>query len=212
MKIFRLILTAFFFINLNVSGQNDRAAIDILNKFSSNALGAPSVTMKFDLKSSDLAENRNDTLSGFITISNNKYKLELPDNIIWFNGEISWSYLPAEKEVTITKPDRKDDSFQSRPSAIFSMYKKGYKCRLIEEKSESYIIDLYPEDLKSDLIRVRLSVSKPLMNLKSLEYKKRDGLTITLSVKEYNLKTKPEPDFFTFNPDKFKGIEIIDIR
>ena len=43
---------------------------------------------------------------------------------------------------------------------IFSMYKKGYKSRLIEEKSDSYLIDLYPEDIKSDLVRVRLSIGK----------------------------------------------------
>ena len=123
-------------------------------------LGAPSVSMKFKLVTADQTENTNDTLNGSIILSKDKYKLELPDNIIWFNGETSWSYLPAEKEVTITKADKKDNSFQNRPSAIFSMYKNGYKSRLIEEKSDSYIIDLYPEDIKSDLLRVRLTIGK----------------------------------------------------
>ena len=62
----------------------------------------------------------------------------------------SWSYLIAEKEVTINKADKKDNSFQNRPSAIFSMYKEGYKCRLIEDKPDLAIIDLYPEDIKSE--------------------------------------------------------------
>ena len=212
MKILNLIFSVFILLTLNASGQKNTEAVRILDKFSSSALGAPSVSMKFNLISTDLTENKNDTLSGSIVISNNKYKLELPENIIWFNGDISWSYLPVEKEVTITKPDRKDDSFQSKPSAVFSMYKKGYKSRLIEERNDSYIIDLYPEDLKSDLIRVRLSIGKSPMNLKSLEYKKKDGLVIKLSIKDYNLKTKPDPSFFTFSPEKFKGVEVIDMR
>jgi outer membrane lipoprotein-sorting protein len=207
-----LLFLATFLLIINVSGQNDPAAVKILDKFSSTALSAPSVSMKFNLIPSDQTENRNDTLTGSIVISNNKYKLELPDNSIWFNGEVSWSYLPAEKEVTITKPARKDDSFQSRPSAIFTMYKKGYKSLLIEEKRDSYIIDLYPEDLKSDFIRVRLTIGKTLMNLISLEYKKKDGLTMTFLVEEYNLKTKPEPSFFNFSPEKYKGVEVIDMR
>ena len=207
-----LILLAAFFLNSSVSGQNDPAAIKILDKFSSTALSAPSVSMRFRFISVDNTENRHDTLPGSIVISNNKYKLELPDNSIWFNGEVSWSYLPAEKEVTITKSDRKDDSFQSRPSAIFSMYKKGYKSLLIEERRDSYIIDLYPEDLKSDFIRVRLSIGKSLMNLISLEYKKKDGVTMTFFVEEYNLKTKPDPSFFIFSPEKYKGVEVIDMR
>jgi outer membrane lipoprotein-sorting protein len=202
----------FLLLTLNALGQNDPDAISILDKFSENALAAPSVSMKFLLETTDQMEGIKDTMSGSIVLSKDKYKLDLPDNIIWFNGEISWSYLPAEKEVTITKADKKDNSFQNRPSLIFSMYKSGYKCRFIEETSDSYIIDLYPEDIKSDLLRVRLSIGKSLLNLKSLEYKKRDGIAITLQVKEYNLKMKPESDTFIFQTSKFKGVEVIDMR
>ena len=106
---------------INVDGQDDPEATQILDKFSSKAHEAPSVSMKFVLVTSDQLENTNDTLDGSIILSNDRYKLDLPDNIIWFNGETSWSYLPAEKEVTITKADKKDNSFQNRPSLIFSM-------------------------------------------------------------------------------------------
>ena len=205
-------LSFFLLLNLNAIGQNDQEATKILDKFSANALAAPSVSMKFNLVTTDQMENTNDTLTGSIILSKNKYKLELPDNITWFNGETSWSYLPAEKEVTIIKADKKDNSFQNRPSAIFSMYKIDYKSRLIEERTDLYIIDLYPEDIKSDILRVRLSIGKPLLNLKNLEYKKKDGMVITLHVMEYNLKVKPDPDTFIFQPAKFKGVEVIDMR
>ena len=93
-------------------------------------------------------ENYRDTITGSVILSKDSYKLDLPDNIIWYNGKTSWSYLPAEREVTITEPDKDDDSFQSRPSSIFTMYKSGYKCRLLQEKTNSWLIDLYPEDTK----------------------------------------------------------------
>ena len=196
----------------SVSGQSDQEAIKILDKFSANALQAPSVTMKFNLITSNLTDNTKDTLEGSVIISKDKYKLDLPDNIIWFNGETSWSYLPAEKEVTITKADRKDNSFQSKPSQIFSMYKKGYKTRLVEEKSGSYVTDLYPEDIKGELLRIRLTIGKQLLNLISLEYKKRDGTVITLRVKEYDLKSKPASDNFVFHKENFKDVEVVDMR
>jgi len=207
-----IILLIYILFTLNAIGQNDQEAVDILDKFSANALGAPSVSIKFKLVTTNQTDNTYDTLAGSVILSKDKYKLDLPDNIVWFNGETSWSYLPAEKEVTITRADKKDNSFQSRPSLIFSMYKKGYKSRLIEEKSDSYIIDLYPEDIKSEILRVRLSIGKSLLNLNSLEYKKRDGIIITLHVNEYNLKVKPEPDTFIFQPGKFRGVEVIDMR
>jgi outer membrane lipoprotein carrier protein len=209
-------ISAILFIRLlfpmNAFGQNDQEAIKILDKFTENALKAPSVSMKFKLITINQTDNTIDTLAGSIILSKDKFKLDLPDNTVWFNGETSWSYLPAEKEVTITKPDKKDDTFQSRPSLIFSMYKKGYKSRLVEERSDSYIIDLYPEDIKSELLRVRLSIGKTILNLISLEYKRRDGVIVTLHVNEYDLKVKPEPGTFVFQPGNFKDVEVIDMR
>jgi outer membrane lipoprotein-sorting protein len=201
-----------FFLISNISGQQDPDALKILDQFSETAQKAPSVSMKFSLITNNQMEKTTDTLPGNIILSKDKYRLELPDNTIWFNGTTSWSYLPAEKEVTITRPDKKDNSFQSRPSAIFSIYKNGYKTRLIKETAKSYLIDLYPEDIKSDLIRIRLTIGKPLTNLIRLEYKKKDGVIITLLVKDYNLQNKPAQDEFIFQPSKFKDVEINDIR
>jgi outer membrane lipoprotein-sorting protein len=197
---------------MNTNAQNDQEAIKILDKFADDALKAPSVSMKFKLVTINQTDNTNDSLEGSVILNKDKYKLDLPDNTVWFNGETSWSYLTAEKEVTITKADKKDNTFQSRPSLIFSMYKKGYKSRLIEEKSDSYIIDLYPEDIKSELLRVRLSIGKTLFNLISLEYKRKDGVVSTLHVNEYDLRVKPSPDTFVFQAGKYKDAEVIDMR
>jgi outer membrane lipoprotein-sorting protein len=210
----RTFLISFFLviISLTAYSQSDAEAVKILDRFSATALGAPSVSMKFNLETIDQVEGTKNSVSGSIILCKDKYKLEMTNNIIWFNGENSWSYLPAEKEVTISKPDKKDDSFQTRPSAIFSVYKKGYKVRLLEEKASSYLIDLYPEDINSDHIRIRLNIGKPSLDLKGVEYKYKNGVTALLTVSEYDLKQNPDNSTFAFSPDKYKGIEIIDMR
>lgn len=210
----KLILFGFISIllTINALGQNDPKAITVLDKFSSVASSAPSVSMKFLLITVDLIEKTKDTLAGSVILCKDSYKLDLPDNILWFNGETSWSYLPAEQEVTITKPGKKDNSFQSQPSLIFSMYKKGYKNRLIEEKPDSYMIDLYPVDIKNDIIRVRLVLDKPSLVLKSFEYKKKDGIIITLLVNEYDLKEVPAQEIFIFPQAKYKDADVVDMR
>jgi outer membrane lipoprotein carrier protein len=212
MKFMSLIILSVFMYAGPVSGQNDPQAVKILDNFSSTASKAPSVSMTFKMITTDLTENRSDTVKGSIILSKDKYMLSLGENLVWYNGETNWNYLTAEKEVTITKPDKKDNSFQNRPSLMFSMYKSGYKSRLIEEKTDLYVIDLYPEDAKSDLIRVRLNIKKSDLSLKSLEYKRRDGLVITLQIVDYNLKQKPSSDTFVFQADKYKGVEINDMR
>jgi outer membrane lipoprotein carrier protein len=200
------------FISLTAYSQSDAEAIKILDRFSAVALGAPSVSMKFNLETIDQVEGTKNNVSGSIILSKDKYRLDMTNNIIWFNGETSWSYLPAEEEVTISRPDKEDDSFQNRPSALFSVYKKGYKVRLLEEKAGSYLIDLYPEDIDSDHVRIRLSIGKSLLDLKSIEYKYKNGITALLTVSEYDLKQNTDNSTFTFSPGKYKGVEIIDMR
>jgi outer membrane lipoprotein-sorting protein len=212
MRITYILLLALLLQTPVVNGQNDQEAIKILDKFSSRALAAPSVSMKFNLINTDLKENISDTISGSIILSKDKYYLDLQSNMIWFNGETSWSYLPAEKEVTVNNADRKDNSFQNRPSTIFSMYKKGYKNRLVEERPHSYILDMYPEEINSELQRVRLTIGKSLLDLKTLEYKRKDGVTVTLSVLQYDLSQRPDPDRFVFKQENYKGVEVIDMR
>jgi outer membrane lipoprotein-sorting protein len=212
MRYFSTLFALILLFSLNSYCQSDQEAVKILDRFSDNALKAPSIRMKFKLSTINQTDMTKDTLEGSVLLEKDKYRLNLPNNIVWFNGVTSWSYLIAENEVTITKPDKKDNSFQSRPSLIFSLYKKGFKNRLIEDKSESYIIDLYPEDIKSDLLRVRLNIGKSLLNLIGLEYKRKDGVVSTLKVLEYDLKLKPSTDTFIFQTDKNKGAEIIDMR
>lgn len=205
-------LISVFFCTVVLSGQTDPEANKVLDKFSSTAFAAPSVSIRFSLVNINLAENSRDTVKGTLLMVKDEYRLELPDNISWFNGSTSWNYLIKEKEVTITKPDRKDDSFFSKPSSIFTMYKKGYKTKLIEDNNKSWIIDLYPEDVETELMRIRLTIGKALNDLIGAEYRKKDGVVINLLVTEYNLKIKPEPGAFTFDPKKFKGVEVVDMR
>jgi outer membrane lipoprotein-sorting protein len=207
-----LILAVFILSNLLVAGQSDQKAVKILDAFSSKATSAPSVSMKFNLITIDQMEKTTDTLKGSVILKGDMYRLNLPGNTIFFDGMNSYSYLPAEKEVTITKPGKTDNSFESRPSSIFSIYKKDYKSRLIEERTTSYLIDLYPEDIKSEIIRIRLLIGKPQMNLISLEYKRRDGVSMILDVQDYNLKQTVSPDTFTFRKENYKDVEVIDMR
>ena len=192
--------------------QEDPEALKILDRFSSIGKGAPSVSMDFTMVTSDAIENRKDTVEGSVVIAGDRYKLSLPESITWFNGTDHWNYMPSVKEVVITRPDTSDLSFFSKPSLLFEMHRQEYRGRLIEETSSAYIVDLYPDDPSSEMIRVRLTINKAGSALKSAEYRAKNGITVLLSVKDYNLKLRPDNKFFEFNATGYKGIEIIDMR
>jgi outer membrane lipoprotein carrier protein len=210
----RTIVTFFLsiFIFCTAYSQEDAAATKVLDLFALRAKEAPSVSMEFTIITFDAMENRRDTITGDLILSGNRYKLSLPESTTWFNGTDSWNHMPSVNEVTITTPEAGEVSFFSRPSLIYTIHRDGYKARMVEEKTAEYIIDLYPEDITTDMIRIRLSITKPALALKSAEYKTKNGVTMSMSVKNYTLKFKPEERYFIFDPAKYKGIEVIDMR
>lgn len=199
-------------LTLTLSAQKDPEALQVLSDFSTKATTAPSVTIDFKLMTSDSQAGDVTSMSGSAIISGDKYKLELDDYNIWTDGSIVWNYLPDANEVTITETDPDDDSFITKPSLLFTLYEEGYKIRLVEQTTKEWVIDLYPEEITSDLIRIRLKIGKAQYDLNGAEYKTKDGITMTLIVDKYDLTFKPAADFFTFNPTDHKGIDVIDMR
>jgi outer membrane lipoprotein carrier protein len=207
-----LTLISALLLSFALYAQQDPAAMTVLSDFSKKAKQAPSVSIAFRLISTDSKDNSADTIPGSVVIAGDKYKLSLPDNTVWSDGKTSWSYLKDVDEVTITTPDPEEKAFTSKPSLLFSLYKEGYKVKLIEESSKSWTIDLYPETLDNNLIRIRLKIGKSTYDLKSAEYKTKDGILVTLLPDKYDLTTKPDQNFFVFDSSKYKGVEIIDMR
>ena len=199
------------FITSGLWAQKDPAAEPFLNKFSKAALDAPSVKMSFDILINDRINNTSDIRTGEIIIKGDLYMLSLPENIIWFNGKDIWTFAPEVDEVTVTLPDPDGETFFSSPSSIFTLYKEGYKYRLIEEKESGIKIDLYPEDLMAEFTMIRLLIGSG-NELIEAEYKRKDGIDMTIKVKNYDLSTNYDDSFFSFDKNKYKNVDIIDMR
>lgn len=209
----RSIITAILLIfSCSLSAQKDPLATEILDRFSDDALSANAIHMKFSLRVHDKIEDIIEESDGQVVIKDNMYRLELPDNIIWFDGSATWTLAPEVREVTVTLPDPEDDAFLTSPSSLFDMYKEGFKYRLIEESPKGSVIDLYPENPSAvDFSIIRLVIDNQ-NRLVSAEYKRKDGIDLCVDINEYNLKETYPNDFFTFDPSKYPDVDIIDMR
>jgi len=208
------IISVFLFalVSVTVAAQKDPEAVRVLSEFSRKATSAPSVKIDFGITAYDAQEDEETELSGTAIISGDTYRLTLPDNIIWNDSKAVWNYTPEVKEVVITAPDPSDESFISKPSLLFSMHEKGYKVRLLEQNASEWIIDLYPEDIRTNLVRIRMAIGKTLYDLRSAEYRTKDGTTVTLTTTRYDLSFRPTAGYFSFNAADYKGVEVIDMR
>ena len=210
MRIF--LISALLSLYSIAGAQEDPAARAILDRFSSAALSAPAVSMTFTLVIHDKIEQTTQEMKGEVVISGNMYKLELPDNLIWFDGNSIWTLAPEVKEVTVTLPDPDDNDFFSSPSSLFDMYRENFKFRLEGETQEGSVIGLFPQDpADTGFSMIKLVIDKQ-NRLTYVEYRRKDGIDMKLDIQKYVLDKNYPPSFFKYDPGKYPDVDIIDMR
>jgi outer membrane lipoprotein-sorting protein len=200
-------------LSLSVCGQKDPDATPILDAFSYRATKAEFLKLEFNVTVNDKLEETSTETEGNVVISGNRYKLQLPEYIIWFNGEAIWTLQPEVEEVTITLPDPDDLTFLSSPSLIFNIYKEGYKYRLLEQTNDYSLIDLYPEDPSgTEFTMIKLKISS-VHDLIQAEYRRKDGIDIIVEIKSTDSTgSRYKNSFFEFDSKIYPDVEVIDMR
>jgi outer membrane lipoprotein carrier protein len=155
-----------------------------------------------------------ETMQGEIFVSGNKFRLRMKDQEIINNGTTIWTFMKSENEVNISDNDPEDQ--QMSPSAIFTLYKKGYKYALVDEIREAgqqyNIIELSPEDKNSSVFKVRLQINKKDNSLKSWTMFRDNGNRYVYSIKNFTANPAVDANFFSFDKAKYKGVKVIDLR
>jgi len=167
-----LFYTLFLLTTTHAFAQKDAAAKSILKqvsqKYRSYNVIKSDFTFTVDNQQANVKETRNGTL---ITQSKaNKYKVDIyatgsqsdVDQEIISDGKNQWTYLKKDKEVQLTEADNSDQSFN--PAKIFTIYEHGYKYYYSGDQKIGgkiyQIIELSPDDEKSQFFKIKLTIDK----------------------------------------------------
>jgi outer membrane lipoprotein-sorting protein len=155
-----------------------------------------------------------DEFKGKVTVKGDKYIFEVEDQQVYNNGTTVWTYLPANKEVNVDNFDPKSDDLN--PSKFYEMYKKGFKYLLTGEKTEAGVscdeIDLVPEKKDAQYFKVKMMISKKDKSVQNFTMFDRSGNKYKYTITKFTPNVKVEDAYFTFDPKKFPGVEVIDLR
>lgn len=156
----------------------------------------------------------NEEFKGKITIKGNKFRLVLPEQEIFNDGTTQWTYLPAAKEVNVDNYDVNSDDVN--PSKILDMYKKGYKYLYIADKTEGGVvveeIDLVPDKKDAQYFKIKMLINKKDKSIHSWTMFNRAGDRYKWTITKFNPTVKVDDAFFQFDPKKYPGVEISDLR
>ncbi len=207
----------------------DPQAKAVLEKVTTNTKACESIRASFDWTMENKAEKTKDTKSGHMFIKGDKYKLILGGQEIFSDGTTMWQYSKDANEIEINEVDESDESIVSNPTKIFNLYEKGFKYQLKDQKNVAVkvkkdgkvvsetkacsIVDLYPESPKGKGFHtVELVIEKATSQIRSITIKFKNGTDQIIEITEYKTNVTMPDALFTYDPAKYPGAEVNDMR
>jgi outer membrane lipoprotein-sorting protein len=192
----------------------DEESATILKELQKKIASYKDISIHFTLRS-EKKEKFIDEIKGSTLIKGNKYVLKTDQQQIYCNAITLWNYLPEQKEVTVSKYDKDDDSEMMNPLKMIQNYEKSYKSTFIKETTEKgvliQVIDLTP--LKpSPYYKVRLILDKNKKQIIRITVHEKDGMQYTYTVDKFIVNQSLSDDLFVFDVLKHSGVEVIDMR
>jgi outer membrane lipoprotein carrier protein len=199
---------------ITASAQYDPKALEVLDAMSKKYKAIPAFEANFDWNMTNDVEKVNELFKGKITVKGDKFKMVLPEQEVINNGATIWTYLPDAKEVNIDNYDKNSDDVN--PSKIYELYKKNFKYLYLQDKVEGGVmcdeIDLVPEKKDSQFFKIKMFISEKDKSIQSWTMFDKGGNRYKYTITKFNPNSKVEDTFFSFDPKKYPGVEVIDLR
>jgi outer membrane lipoprotein-sorting protein len=213
MKTFLSLLISAIFVNVAVA-QYDAHALETLDAMSKKYKAYTSFEANITSNMTNEVEGIKEEFKGKISVKGSKFRLVMEDQEIINNGTTVWTYLPAAKEVNIDNYDPNSEDIN--PSKIYEIYKKGFKYLYLGDKTEGSVvceeIDLVPEKKDAQFFKIKMIISKKDKTIQSWTMFDKSGNKYKYTISKFTPNVAIADTFFSFDPKKYPGVEVIDLR
>lgn len=194
--------------------QYDPKALEILEAMSKKYKTITAFEANLTSGLTNETEGVKEEFKGKITVKGDKFRLLLDDQEVINDGKTVWTYLPSAKEVNIDNFDPSSDDVN--PTKIFEMYKNGFKYLYLADKTEGGLlceeIDLVPEKKDAQYFKIKMMIAKRDKSIQSWTMFDKSGNRYKYTITKFVANIKVDDTFFTFDPKKYPGVEVIDLR
>ena len=202
------ITTLSLIVNL-VFAQYDPEALAILDAMSGKYKDAEAFKASFIQKLTNKDAGLDESISGLITVKGDMYLLEVAGQKIFNNGSDVYSYSKEIDEVTVSTYDPEEEEINL--GNVYDLYKEGFKYALLAEvQNGDRIIELDPESRDKSYFKIRMNINSK-DELKSFTVYERTNNVYEFVINDFE-EISVEDSFFTFDPEKYPDVEVIDFR
>jgi chaperone LolA len=213
----KILFTALILFSISAlsNAQTDPKAKAILSavskKYAAYNIIKANFTYTIENPQSKLKQTESGTL--YTKSKTNKYKIVTSTQDMISDGKSQWTYLKQDKEVNLSNVDNSSNSIN--PARIFTIYEKGYKYVSmpdIKENSRVYnVIDLTPTASGNNFFKIRLTIDQANKQITKAIIFDKNGNRYSYLIKSL-LPVKISESIFSFNPQSYPGVEVVDLR
>jgi outer membrane lipoprotein-sorting protein len=155
-----------------------------------------------------------ESFEGNMIMKADKFRLETPDMMTWFDGTTQWTYMLRTGEVNVSIPTGSDLQFLN-PMILLQGYQKDFNVSYIGESTSAnaktaYDIMLTPKK-KEDIEKIEIQIEKNISLPAKLVVTMRNDMRNTIHIKEIKEANHPD-ETFIFPENEYPDADIIDLR
>lgn len=205
MRSFGLLLISFIFTTIGY-GQQD--AKKLLDEVSSKVKTYKNIQIDFRYNLENTEENVSQETRGNVSLSGDKYVLEMLGIKRIFDGTNIYTIIPEDEEVTISKFDPNSDN-EITPSKMLNFYENGYTAKMDIEQNvkgrKIQYIELIASDKNSDIKKILLGVDVQTKHIYKLIQVDSNNTKYTVTVQNFKTDLPLSNNSFMFDKNKYEA-------
>ncbi len=197
-----------YIISFSSYSQDDEKAVDLLDMMSEKYKKMEGFTSSFTYIMNNLSENIADSFQGKISVKEEMYVLFIEGQKIINDSKTVWTYLEDLNEVTISEFDPEEQELSL--NNIFEIYKSGFSFKFLGEDKNLRLVEIYPEDQKKSYYKILFKIDSNGL-LSSFSVFDKSNSTFVYMINDFKEESL-ESTLFTFIPENYPEVEVIDFR
>lgn len=184
----------------------DKKAKDLLDQVTAKVRSYDNMVIDFRYSLNNAKENVNQDSKGNVTMKDNMYVLNFMGVTKIFDGQKTYTIVPEDEEITISKYDEKDENAIT-PSKMLTFFNSGYKYSMdilqnVKGRKIQYI-KLVPVSSKDQRKEILLGIDSQTKHIYNLIEVGKNGTKTTLTVNSFKTNQPLSKNQFTFAASKY---------
>ena len=205
-----LLIALLLFFSLSIQAQ-DKKAKELLDQVTAKVKSYSTIVIDFKYSLNNAKENINQDSKGNVTMKGNQYVLNFMGVTKIFDGKKTYTIVPEDEEITISKVNEKDDNAIT-PSKMLTFFNSGYKYNMdilqnVKGRKIQYI-KLVPTSSKDQRKEALLGIDIQTKHIYNLIEVGKKGTKTTLTVNSFKTNQPLSKNQFTFAESKYPNYYI----